>query len=184
VLCVNAGFVPLWVGPGLYAGEAMNLLFVADVVVLSAGHALLVPMGVLGHRHAVGWLQMAASVLQVALAVGLGKVAGPVGVAIAGPLATAVVVLPVGSVLISRYLGRECLAALGKVAARWLPRWLPVAAACWWVGRTVVPRSGWPGVLAGGALAGIAYLLALRPLFRELPWGGRMGELLRRLRVI
>lgn len=185
VLCVNATFVPLWVkDPGLYAGDAMTLLFVAEVVVLSAGHALLVPLGVLGHRHAVGWLQMGASVLQVGLAVGLGRLAGPVGVASAGALATAAVVLPVGSALIARHLGRECLAALGKVALRWLPRWLPVAAACWWAGRALVPHAGWPGVVAGGALAGVVYLLALRPLFRELPWGGKMGGLLRRLRVI
>ncbi|HVE81670.1 MAG TPA: hypothetical protein VND93_02435, partial [Myxococcales bacterium] len=185
VLCVNPTFVPLWMkDPGLYGGEALNLMFVADVVVLSAGHALLVPMGVLGHRRAAGLLQLCASLAQLVLAAGLGRAAGPAGVAAAGPLITALLVLPVGAVLIGRYLGKEAVRALGAVAARWLPRWAPVAAACWWAGRTVIPRAGWPGVVAGAALAGMAYLLALRPLFRELPWGGRAGTWLRRLRVI
>lgn len=184
VLAVNPAFVPLWVGPSLFAGETLHLLFVTNVVVLTFSHAVLVPIGVIGSRRAAGTLQLVSSLAQVGLAVALGRGMGPSGVALASPICTAVLVLPVGAYLLGRMVGRDGLKAIGRAALSFVLRWLPVAAASWWAGRTLIAGRGWPAVLAGAAASGVLYLLVLRPMFRELPWQGRIGAVLRRLRII
>src|SRR5262249_51809386 len=101
LLAGNAGFVSAWVGSGFFGGPILNVIFAVDVIVLTAVHGIVVPVGALGKRMTIGVLTAANGLLHVVLAFVLGKAWGLPGVAIATALSALVTTLPVGLILLT-----------------------------------------------------------------------------------
>jgi O-antigen/teichoic acid export membrane protein len=192
VLAGNGSFVSGWVGPGLFGGPTLNALFALDVVILSAVHAVVTPVGVLGRRMTVGLLTALNGVLHLGFALGLGKIWGLSGVALATALSALLSTLPAGVRLLVSMTSIEQRELRGALFGTWVWRAFPCLFLSLLMGLAAshfdLPSLGRVGRLAvaigtGGA-ASAAYLIAMRPVTRGLPLGPRLRQALVSLRLV
>jgi O-antigen/teichoic acid export membrane protein len=193
LLAGNAGFVSAWVGPSFFGGATLNAILAIDVIVLTSVHGVVVPVGALGRRMTVGLLTAANGVIHIVLAVLLGKIWGLAGVAMATALSALVTTLPAGVTLLTHLTSLTASQLARGILLPWTIRGLPcfalAAVAGWLVVRSEAlrhmdqPRALIVGLVAGG-LAGVAYLLTMRSLVRDLPLGPRLRQALLSLRLV
>jgi O-antigen/teichoic acid export membrane protein len=175
VLAFNPAFVTLWVGPARFGGLLLNALLAAEMMSHSLGHALFATSATLGARVHTGWMALLQGVVNLALAVVLGRAFGLAGVAAATVLSTLAVAYPAGVRMVRRTTGLT-------QRALWRSAFAP------WLGRTA-------GLLLLGGVVGAASLRALwlpaalfvwtqRPLYAGLPFPERARRLLVAVRVL
>jgi O-antigen/teichoic acid export membrane protein len=183
VLALNPSFVALWLGEARFAGPLTNALLAGAVLALSFGHALFATAATLGARVQIGIVTVAQGVVHVAAAVLLGRAFGLPGVAAAALVSTALVAAPAGMRLLGSAVGVGPRALWDGALWPWLaraPALLALAAA---IG--VLLRPVWVGAPVALAPAlGLLYLVWMRPLYVGLPFPPRVGDLLRRLRLL
>jgi hypothetical protein len=183
VLAVNPGFVALWVGPHLFGGAPLNAAFAVDVVVLSAIHALMVCIAVLGYRSRVAVATLANGLAHAALAVPLGAVFGLTGIAAATALSGLLTTLPAGLRWLEPAAGLSVGRLWRETVRPWAVRFVPLLALAWGLGTLYRGRHPVALALMGGA-EGLACLWLMRPLYRGLPLGGRVQRVLLALRLL
>ncbi|WP_394832060.1 hypothetical protein LVJ94_36640 [Pendulispora rubella] len=178
-LSINAAFVSLWVGPELFGGARLNAIFGLDIVVLSVVHALVTTAAVLGHRMQVGLVTLVNGGFHIGLALLLGRWFGTSGVAAATAVSALGTSIPVGLYLLRHAMPLRSIAA---DLAAWLLRLGPCATAAALLGWiSLQPHLVPPGRFgalaiggAGAAISSVAYVLAMRPMLRDLPLGDRV----------
>ena len=182
VLAVNPGVVRLWVGETLFGGFTLNGLFVADIVVLSVGHALMTVTSVLGNRPKVGLVTLANGALHAMIAVPLGAVWGLNGIALATFASALLTTVPAGFAWVGTVAGVPPGEYLRHIA-RWSLRAAPALALSLLAGRFTA-HSGLVTLVLTGAAAGLAYALACRPIMREMPLPSRIRQVLALARLV
>jgi O-antigen/teichoic acid export membrane protein len=183
LLSLNAPFVSLWVGPGLFGGTALNVALALNVVATSMVHSLVVPIAALGIRMPVGVATLFNGLLHVALAIPFGHFLGLPGIALATLVSALVTTLPVGLQLIEKAAGISARTLLLDAVLPWATRCAPLAALALWLGYS--GRS--TNILIQGALTfflGLVYLWAMRPLYRAFPFGPRLRRSLEMVRLV
>ena len=191
ILAGNGSFVSGWVGPALFGGATLNVLFAVDVIILSAVHAVVTPVAVLGRRMTIGLLTALNGALHIGFALGLGKIWGLSGVAVATALSALISSLPVGVRLLISMTSIDRRELRDAVFASWLWRALPCLVLSVLIGLAAshlgVPSMGRIGyfvlAIGAGGVASAVYLLAMRPLTRALPLGPRLRRALVSLRL-
>ncbi|WP_394842619.1 oligosaccharide flippase family protein [Pendulispora brunnea] len=181
-LSINAAFVSLWVGPELFGGARLNGVFGLDIVILSVVHALLTTAAVLGYRMRVGMITLVNGALHIGLALLLGRWFGTSGVAAATAISALATSIPVGLHLLRQAIPlRSLVADLGVWLLRLVPCTLMAALFGWISVQPHLTRLMPPGRFgalavgaAGAAISGTAYVLAMRPMLRDLPLGDRI----------
>jgi O-antigen/teichoic acid export membrane protein len=192
-LAGNVGFVSAWIGPDLFGGSRLNAVFALDVVLLSVVHGLAVPSAVLGHRMQVGVATLLNGAVHIGLALWLGRAWGLCGVAAATALSAIVTTIPICSRLLTGLTPLTLSQMVTGILTPWLVRAAPVFVAAAITGVAVMS----PAVLrllgrrganalsvAAGVVAGFAYLLGMRPLMRDLPFGPKVRRLLGAFRLV
>ena len=183
-LCFNPLFVRLWVGSAYFGGNALNVALVGALVSISLAHGLVSCAAVLGYRRQVGVVTLAYGILTVTFAVVLGRVFGLAGVAIAPIFSGAMTTLPAGALLLRR---------LSILSLRWLMRdlWGPWA----WRFAALLIVIGVAGTASDwttseyvfrallGVVAVTVYMLSMRSLWRDLPLGSKLSDVLSRLKL-
>jgi O-antigen/teichoic acid export membrane protein len=183
LLVFNPAFVARWVGADLFGGLALNALLAVGIVSSSLAHGVLTASAVVGHRLRVGAVTLAAGLLQVACALGLGLAWGLPGVALASLLVALGLVVPIGVRLLGPATALTAAAAWRELVRPWGVRAAPLlflSGACGLLSR----RLGVPGTLALGATLGLAYVWHLRPMYVGLPFDERVGRWLVSLRLV
>ena len=183
VLAGNFGFVGIWVGPDLYGGAALNGVFALDVIALSLAHGLMVPLAVLGRRLSVGILTLLNGVSHIVLALVFGRMWGLPGVALGTALSALMTTIPGGIRMLADVTSQATRVGALRIAAGWSRRVLPCIALAV-ITNIGFRKTGAFGALGGhraflasllaGALTGIVYLAAMRPLLRVLPLNERI----------
>ena len=193
VLAGNFGFVTIWIGSDLFGGPALNSAFAIDVVLLSLVHGLVVPAAVLGQRLRVGAITLANGVVHIGLALALGRLWGLLGVALATALSAMVTSVPVGARLLAGFLPGAIPKIVTTIFRPWLARSVPVfigaalagaALAMPGVAATLGRKGAAATGVAVGVAAGFAYLLSMRPLMRDLPFGPKARRILNTFRLV
>jgi len=153
-------------------------------VSISLAHGLVSCAAVLGYRRQVGVVTLAYGILTVTFAVVLGRVFGLAGVAIAPIFSGAMTTLPAGALLLRR---------LSILSLRWLMRdlWGPWA----WRFAALLIVIGVAGTASDwttseyvfrallGVMAVTVYMLSMRSLWRDLPLGSKLADVLSRLKL-
>lgn len=183
VLSLNAVFVRAWVGASLFGGQPLNAALAAAVLSLSLVHAVVVPVAVLGHRFKIGVVTAINGVAHVALALPLGASLGMVGIALATAISGLITTLPYGLTLLPATAGWTRARFVTSIIGPWLWRFAPLAALAATVGWADA-RLPAPAVIGLAALVGAGYLVAMRPLLRELPLGSRLRRALQAARLV
>ena len=192
-LAANFGFVSAWVGQDLYGGASLNATIALGVVALSVVHGLMVPVAVLGRRMTTGLVTLLNGAVHVVLAVAFGRVWGLTGVALATVVSALVTTIPVGLAMLTAETRLRLRDVAMGIVLPWLWRALPCAAvaaiAGWAMMRPdVAGRIGNHGALLAGLVAGTiaggTYLLGMRRIMRELPFGPRLRRALGTLRLV
>ncbi len=193
VLAGNFGFVTAWTGADLFGGSRLNAVLALDIAILSIGHGLTVPAAVLGARLKIGFATLVQGGLHILLALLLGQHWGIVGVAAATAISGLLTTVPVGAKTVAELTSLDLRTIVHDILGSWLLRVIPCAAVAALVGSsltrmTVIEHWGRSsalsaGLLAGGA-AGVAYLFAVRPLMRDLPFGPKLRRMLGALRLV
>jgi O-antigen/teichoic acid export membrane protein len=175
VLAFNPLFVRAWVGAELFGGAALNGALTAGLVVTAFVHGLVCCAAVLGHRRAVGGATLACGLLNVALAVVLGRLWGLPGVALAPVASALLTTLPAGVLLVGRAAGLSARRLARDVWLPWAVRLVPLVVV---VAAIASPGAGFGGdasvVIAAGALALAAYAWSMRFVYPHLPLPGRL----------
>jgi O-antigen/teichoic acid export membrane protein len=182
LLLFNPAFVRAWVGPGLYAGNAVNLLLAAGLFLSTLIHAAFTLVGLIGYRLAVGGATLLCGGLYVGLAVLLVRVHGIAGLVEASLISGTLACLIPGAYLLTKvyeYTWRE----LSGVVGSWAVRAAPFVAACAGLGMVWADAPVWQPAAAGVAL-GVLYLGWMRPFLATIPWPVRVGKFLTRFRII
>jgi hypothetical protein len=167
VLAFNPRFVTAWVGQPLFGGLMLNGLLALGIVMSSLVHGLVTTASVVGNRLQVGALSLVNGLVQLGLAMVLGRALGLTGLPLSALFAAWLTSVPAGLYLLSRAIG---LSPRDLIAGRiwpWLVRAAPVAAAAALVGAS----HRWLGLwLSGVATAAVvmAYLWHMRPLYSEV----------------
>ena len=179
--------------PDLFGGSTLNAVFALDVIVLSIVHSLTVPAAVLGARVKIGFATMVHGGVHLVVALLLGRCWGLVGVAAATAISGLLTTLPVGAKTVTELTSLTLRTILRDVIGSWTLRLVPCGAVALLAGRFLARMSvldGWPrsgaltaGLLAGGGI-GVTYLLSVRPLVRDLPFGPKMRRVLATLRIV
>jgi O-antigen/teichoic acid export membrane protein len=166
VLAVNGGFVSAWVGSGLFAGPVVNAMLASIIVVGSLVHGLATISSVLGRRLHVGLATLAAGVVQLALALVLGRQFGLAGVPLAALCAQGLVLIPL---LLPSLMDRAGVGArrlLTDVVQPWAARSLPVIAVCAVAGPALNALPIWV-VIPLGIATGLSYVWVARRLILD-----------------
>jgi len=193
ILAANFGFVTTWVGHDLFGGAVLNGWFALDVLVLSVVHGLLVPVAVFGRRVTVGTLTLLNGGLHIGFALVLGRLWGLAGVAAATSVSAMVTTMPSGVKMLTEMTSLTMRTVLHRVGGPWLLRMMPccgLAIAAGWAFTDAgfearVGRNG--AVVASllvGAVVGVIYLVVMRPVMRELPFGPRLQSALAALHLV
>lgn len=190
-LSINAGFVSIWVGPELFAGARLNAVFALDILVLCIVHALVSPAAVLGHRMSVGLITLLNGLLHIGLALLFGRTMGLSGVALATAVSALITSIPVGLYLLRHASSIRLGGVVSEIVLPWALRLLPCALAAAFFGWSAMqPRFVELGRFvpfavgsAGALVAGAAYLIAMKPLMRDLPFGPRVRRILGTFRL-
>ncbi|MDZ4688720.1 MAG: hypothetical protein SH850_26910 [Planctomycetaceae bacterium] len=183
ILGFNPSFVALWLGPEKFGGLGLNAATTVTLLGLSLLHVLSVTSSILGYRIGAGALSFFHGLVYASLAIGLGLLWGPLGVAMAGGGTALLVALPLLSNLQSMAVGQTLRDLLREIAVVWLPRAvIPlIAAAC-------LGASSYGGhweICAPVTFAlGLAYVWLMRPLMIDIPLPRRLHSWTRRLRLI
>jgi O-antigen/teichoic acid export membrane protein len=167
LLAFNPTFVSRWVGDELFGGMTLNALLAFGVVLYSLVHGLTSAASVVGSRVQVGILTVANGVLQLAVAIVLGRWMGLSGVALGGLVAACLTSLPVGLVLLRHAVDFSPRRLGGDRIGPWALRMLPLAVTALLVG---VFRE-WLGFwLTAGAtgLVLLAYVWHMRPMYEAV----------------
>ncbi len=190
-LSMNAGFMSLWVGPQLFGGSPLNVIFAVDILVLCVVHALVGPASVLGNRMRVGLITLVNGALHIVLASLLGRHLGLCGVGIATAVSAMVTSIPVGIYLLGYVSAIKLTGIMRDIVLPWALRLLPCALAAAFLGwnghqprLTSLGRFG--PVVAGGlaaAITGSAYVLSMRAFIRDLPFPARVRRILATFRL-
>lgn len=192
-LAGNMGFVAGWIGSDLFGGPWLNSAFAVDVVLLSVVHGLAVTAAVLGQRMRVGAVTLANGAVHIVLALLLGRVWGLFGVAAATAVSALMTTLPVCAKLVTSVAALSVAQLLTGILRPWLVRALPVfgvaalAGACLMmpvVGGALGRRGVAAVSLSAGLFAGFAYLISMRPLVRDLPFGPKVRRMLGVFRLV
>jgi O-antigen/teichoic acid export membrane protein len=192
-LAGNFGFVSAWVGQDLYGGDRLNATIALSVVALSAVHGLMVPVAVLGRRMTTGLLTLLNGAVHIILALAFGRVWALTGVALATVVSTLVTTIPAGLAILTAQTRLKLREVVTGIVLPWLLRAIPCAAIAatfgWSIMRSnVAGRIGSHGALLAGLVAGTiaggTYLLGMRPIMRELPFGPRLRRALGTLRLV
>jgi O-antigen/teichoic acid export membrane protein len=183
LLSLNARFVSLWVGPGLFGGTALTLILALNVVVTSLVQSLVAPIAVLGNRMPIGLVTLFNGLLHIALAIPLGHAFGLHGIALATLISALVTSLPVGVRLIEKAAGLSARTLLLDAVLPWAARCAPLATLAFFLGYSGPARS----IAIQGMLTfflGLVYLWAMRPLYRAFPFGPRLRRSLEMVRLV
>jgi hypothetical protein len=180
LLAFNPAFVARWVGPDLFGGLSLNAALAAGVVIGSFVHGIFAAAAVVGNRLRVGAATLANGIVQIAVALALGKIIGLTGVAAAAVLMGLTLAVPVGLFLLHRSTGLAPRAIWDEVVASWARRVVPLAVAASAIGS--MPRlMGLPGAIALTAVIAAAYVWRMRPSYDVLPlnpvWRSRLASL-------
>jgi O-antigen/teichoic acid export membrane protein len=182
LLAANPTFVRILLGPGVYAGDYVNVLLVAGLLLGSVAHGAFKAAAVAGLRPLVGSLTLvwgAVHCAAVAVLVQVRGLAGPGEAAIAVGLVAGLV----PGVLVLHWVYDLSPSEVVGVIGRWLVRLLPFLAAAGWVGITL--GTGQYHLLIGASLAiGIGFAVAVRGLVADVPWPASLRARLARLRLI
>jgi O-antigen/teichoic acid export membrane protein len=183
VLGFNAAFVGLWVGADKFGGYALSALLATNVILLSVTHGLFVTGAVLGSRFQTGVATLLQGVLNIALAVILGRSFGLVGVAAACSLSTLLLAIPLGVKCLRRVTGLTGADLWRGVFASWGGRvaaMLCVGAA---LGHWLVAGAVWVVILAAPGM-GLLYLWYMRSLYVGMPFPARVRPWLVKVRLL
>jgi hypothetical protein len=168
-------------------------LFALAVIVLSVVHALVTPIGVLGRRMTVGLLTALNGMLHIVLALGLGRIWGLPGVALATSVSALLSTLPAGLKLLTAMTSITPSELRRSVFSSWLARAIPCLVVAYLAGLLVIRFEESIGAsrittlivaVADGGASALLYLLAMRPLTRVLPLGPRLRQALLSLRLV
>lgn len=166
VLVVNEGFVSWWVGPELFGGAALTLLFVAAMIVRHWNTTLVYSLFCFGHERRLSLTTVGDGAVTVAVAAVLVSWLGPIGAPL-GSLAGALLVsLPLNARGLARELGvspTTLMVQQSPVAVRLVL--LTVAATA--VSQFVRPT--WPQIVAGALVIGVLYAAVMAPLLFKPP---------------
>ena len=185
VAVVNGGFVGWWVGPHLYGGLGLTVLFVALMLVRHWGTTVVFAVYSFGHERRLALTGLAEGLVTatatVLLVRGLGIAGAPLGALVGAICVTLPAVVPV----LARETGASVGALLGALAP-WAARaTVLVGAGVAWQ-RLAPPRS-FPAVAAAAIAAALVWTaimapLALRPPLRpyalaalDTLWPARFG---------
>jgi hypothetical protein len=193
VLAGNAGFVTAWVGADLFGGPYLNAAFALDVVAMSMAHGLVVPAAVLGQRVRVGIVTLVNGAVHILVALVLGRAFGLVGIACSTAVSAVLTTIPAGLALLAELTPLTPRMLLRDVLAPWLLRVVPCSLAAALAGWILANSAATAGLgrhgvavvsLVAGAGAGLLYLFGMRSIMRNLPFGPRVGRVLRALRLV
>jgi O-antigen/teichoic acid export membrane protein len=183
LLSLNATFVSLWVGPGMFGGTALNLSLALNVVVTSLVQSLVVPIAVLGMRMPIGLATLFNGLVHIGLAIPLGHTFGLQGIALATLISALVTSLPVGVRLIGKAAGLSARTLLLDAVLPWAARCAPLATLAFFLGYSGRTSSfAVRGILT--FFLGLVYLWAMRPLYRAFPFGPRLRRSLEMVRLV
>jgi O-antigen/teichoic acid export membrane protein len=168
LLAVNGAFVGGWVGAHLFAGAGVNAILAILIVVSTVGHAMAVVVSTLGKRLHVGLAALGSGVVQVGLALVLGRRFGLIGIPLASLCAQAMVLVPLLVPALADRAGLTISGLARDVARPWASRSLPLLIVCAIVGASPLPLS-FPGAIVAGVLVGLTYAWFARPLILGYP---------------
>ena len=182
-LTANAWFIGAWLGDEYYAGNTVNVLIVANLLIGSAVSGLFKVVAVVGHRVRIG----AATVLHGALAATSGylltRQLGISGLPLAFVVTGILFAVPFGlaSLRIIYQIGpRELI--IGP-AGRWAMFTIPLLIVAAWLGTML--RESTLLVLASATLLLLAtYMMCARQLIADMPWPEELRTWLTRMRLV
>lgn len=183
MLALNRNFVSLWVGSEKFADVVTNVFLAASVLSLSLTHGVIVPISVLGQRIQVGVITLLQGILNLALAVSLGRVFGLKGIALASVCSSLFLTLPLGVVVLKRVMQLSFSDLATNTIIPWAWRIigllvLSVAVGIWMPQKSIVLLLGVAPVL------GLIYLWHMRPLYAGLPLPLSVKPWLMKMRLI
>jgi len=182
VLAFNPSLVTLWVGGARFGGLALNAALAAEMLAHSLGHTLFTTAATVGARVQAGWLSLLHGVVNLALALPLGRAFGLPGVAAATVLSTLLVAVPAGGWMLRRSAGLDFARLRGAVLGPWLARIAPLLALGGAVG-ALSARALWAPLALAPFLA-VLYLWVARPLYASLPLPPRARRVLAAFRLV
>jgi len=168
LLAVNGAFVTGWVGAHLFAGGAVNAALAALIVVSTFSHGMAVVVSALGSRLHVGVAALVSGVVQVGLALVLGRRFGLIGIPLASLCAQGIVLIPLLLPALAERTGLTVAGLARQVLWPWASRSLPLVVVCGVAGAASGSLS-FVGALVAGAVVGIAYAWFARSLILAYP---------------
>lgn len=169
LLAANQPFVAGWVGGQFFAGFAVNGVLAALILVASAVHALATVTSVLGKRLRVGVIMLVSGVLQVMLALVLGRRYGLIGIPVAALITQALFAVPLLLAPLAALTGLTPRALVPAVAGPWARYSLPMLAVCAAAGIVVRDVPLWAAIPLGVIAAGTYVVIARRLIFAYAP---------------
>lgn len=183
LLIANPWFVRAWMGPGFFAGTTVNVLIAASLVLNGAGGGLFKVVGVVGHRTLIGFATVAAGVITIVLGYALGLWCGMNGVAVASVIASAGVILPIGTFALSRVFGISAKNYVLNCLGTWTIRTISIYAIAGWLGWWLYDAHWTITIPTTGILLTI-YVLAIRSVLISAPWPTRIQQWLFAIRLL
>ncbi|MDQ3346359.1 MAG: hypothetical protein M3545_00165 [Acidobacteriota bacterium] len=168
LLAVNGAFVTGWVGGHLFAGAPVNVALAALIIVSTFSHGMAVVVSALGSRLHVGIAALVSGVVQVCLALVLGRRFGLIGIPLASLCAQGIVLIPLLLPALANRSGLTGARLAREVLRPWASRSLPLVLVCAVAGAASGSLSLAGALLAGGVV-GITYAWFARSLILAYP---------------
>lgn len=177
VMLLNPRFVTIWVGAGLFGGEALNAILALGCICMSVTHGVVAAAAVIGNRLKLGVATILNGAVHVLLALVLGARFGLPGVAFTTAIGGLITALPIAVHLLHTTAGVGTRSLVFEVVVPWIRRAFPVFAlvlAVRWLDETA-----WLGLVGAGIL-GLAYVARMRSYCIDLPLSDRARSWLAR----
>lgn len=182
-LTANAWFIGAWLGDEYYAGNTVNVLIVANLLIGSAVSGLFKVVAVVGHRVRIGAATVLHGVLAATSGYLLTRQFGISGLPLAFVVTGTLFAMPFGLAslrIIYQIRPREMI--IGP-AGRWAMFTIPLLTIAAILGPKL--REGtFPTVALATSLLLMSYVICARPLISEMPWPERVRQFLSYLRLV